>query len=208
MPQHGVMARLPSVLDSDDLPIAELCAARLDGELMAIDHGWVPVDEPDHPVSRAALVALRVPRALIIERLSAAWVHGALPTAPRVAQFCVPLSARIAVLNDRRVSVREVRIDVDDIVEVGGHPCTTMVRTAFDLLRDHTLDDGVACDVVAALHGVRPDLIEPIRARLDGAVRMPHRSLAVARLARTEAALRSRDRAPARDGDDQPSLTR
>ena len=31
------MARLPLVLNTDDLPIAELCAARLDGELFAID---------------------------------------------------------------------------------------------------------------------------------------------------------------------------
>ncbi|WP_173924154.1 hypothetical protein [Agromyces sp. Marseille-P2726] len=203
------MARLRSVLDTDDLPIAELCAARLDGEVVAIDHGWVPVDEPDHAASRAALVALQVPRSLIIERLSAAWVHGAIASPPVVAQFCVPYSARIAVLNHRRVSVREVRIDARDIVEVGDQPCTTIDRTAFDVLRDHTLDDRVACDVVAALHHVRPEIINLVEHRLDGAVRMPHRSLAVSRLRRTEAALRSAGRAGAsRLGDHPPSLTR
>ena len=61
MPKHGRMARLPMVLGTDDLPIAELCAARLDGELFAIDDGWAPVDEPDLPAFRAAVVALRVP---------------------------------------------------------------------------------------------------------------------------------------------------
>jgi hypothetical protein len=197
MPQHCVMTRLPAVLDTSDLPIAELCAARLDGELMAIDHGWVPVDEPDHPVSRAALVALRVPRTLIIERLSAAWVHGAIASAPVVAQFCVPQSARIAVLNDRRVNVREVRIDADDVVEVGGHPCTTVARTVFDVLRDPALDEATACEVAAAFQQVRPGTLELVGGRLDRAVRMPHRALAVSRLSRTVAALRSDDGAAA-----------
>ena len=36
MPQHGRMARLPPVLDTDDLPLAELCAARLDGDLWEV----------------------------------------------------------------------------------------------------------------------------------------------------------------------------
>ena len=84
MPQHGLMARLPAVLDTHDLPLAELCAARLDGELVAIDDGWTPLDEPDLPALRAAVTALRAPRSLVIERMSAAWVHGALAAPPPV----------------------------------------------------------------------------------------------------------------------------
>lgn len=204
MPQHGVMARIPAVLDTADLPIAELCAARLDGELMAIDDGWVPVDEPDLPASRAALVALRAQRALIIERLSAAWVHGASTTAPAIAQFCVPQSSRIAVLNDRRASVREVQLHDGDVVDIGGHACTSVPRTAFDLLRDHSLGDPQAIEVVVALLHLGPDVSTIVGRRLDDAVRMPHRALARARLGAAEAAWGSGSTARA----GQPSLTR
>lgn len=198
------MARLPAVLDTHDLPLAELCAARLDGELFAIDDGWAPVDEPDLPSLRAAVTALRAPRALIVERMSAAWVHGAIATPPPVAQFCVPLDARIAVIGDRRATVREVRIDDGEIMRFAGLRCTTPLRTAFDLLRDPQLDDAQVVDAVAGLLAERPGLGDAVRDRLDAATRMPYKTAALARLGRAEQAARRRsigERA-------QPSLTR
>lgn len=185
----GVMARLPAVLGTDHLPLAELCAARLDGELFAIDDGWAPVDEPDLPEFRAAALALRVPRALIIERLSAAWVHGAVDVPPSIAQFCVPLSARIAVLAERRATVREVRIDDGEVIRLGGVRCTSVVRTGFDLLRDPGLPDDASVEVTAALFETRRALLDELAAKLQAAVRMPYRSAALARLGRVEACL-------------------
>lgn len=202
MPHHGRMARLPVVLGTDDLPIAELCAARLDGELFAIDDGWAPIDEPDLPAFRAAVMALRVPRPLIIERLSAAWVHGALAAPPAIAQFCVPLSSRIAVISEHRATVREVRIDGAEIVEFGRILCTSVVRTGFDLLRDPTFDDDPVAAMVGALIAARDGLASGLRRRLDAATRMPHKSTAVARLDRAERVARSSSESA------QPSLTR
>lgn len=196
------MARLPVVLGTHDLPIAELCAARLDGELFAIDDGWAPVDEPDLPAFRAAVLALRMPRSLIIERLSAAWVHGALAVPPEQAQFCVPLSSRIAVISDLRATVREVRIDEAEIVSFARVRCTSVVRTGFDLLREPAFDDGFVEGMVAALMTERPELGPELRHRLDAATRMPHKSTALARLDRAEEGVRS-GAEPA-----QPSLTR
>lgn len=196
------MARLPVVLGTDDLPIAELCAARLDGELFAIDDGWAPIDEPDLPAFRAAVMALRVPRPLIIERLSAAWVHGALAAPPAIAQFCVPLSSRIAVISEHRATVREVRIDGAEIVEFGRIRCTSVVRTGFDLLRDPTFDDDPVAAMVGALIAARDGLASGLRRRLDAATRMPHKSKAVARLDRAERVARSSSESA------QPSLTR
>lgn len=196
------MARLPVVLGTDDLPIAELCAARLDGELFAIDDGWAPIDEPDLPAFRAAVMALRVPRPLIIERLSAAWVHGALAAPPAIAQFCVPLSSRIAVISEHRATVREVRIDGAEIVEFGRILCTSVVRTGFDLLRDPTFDDDPVAAMVGALIAARDGLASGLRRRLDAATRMPHKSTAVARLDRAERVARSSSESA------QPSLTR
>ena len=202
MPHHDGMARLPTVLGTDHLPLAELCAARLDGELFAIDQGWAPVDEPDLPAFRAMVMSLRAPRSLIIERLSAAWVHGALDAPPTVAQFCVPLDARIAVIDRPRTLVREVRIGDDEIVWFGELRCTSPIRTAFDLLRDPSLDEGVVVGVVADLQFERPALAAALHERLDSAVRMPHKAAARRRLELAESEHRSaRDRA-------QPSLTR
>lgn len=199
------MSRLPTVLGAVDLPIAELCAARLDGEVFAIDDGWAPVDEPDLPAFRAAVVALRMPRPLVIERMSAAWVHGGLLVAPEIAQFCVPHSARIAVIGDRRAVVREVKLDDGDLVEFGGIRCTSVERTGFDLLRDPGSDDEGVESAVGALIATRPWLASRLRDRLDGAIRMPHKALALARLAR--AGRRPAD-AGAHAVAGQPSLTR
>ena len=196
------MARLPAVLGTEHLPLAELCAARLDGEVFAIDDGWAPVDEPDLPAFRAVVTALRAPRSLVIERMSAAWVHGGLDAPPPIAQFCVPLDARIAVIAGHRAVVREVRIDDDEIVPFGDIRCTSLVRTGFDLLRDPTLDDGAVVGVVAALLSGRASLDAALHERLDAAVRMPHKAAARRRLDRAQHERRS---AAARD---QPSLTR
>ncbi|MDQ2660836.1 MAG: hypothetical protein M3Y52_03060 [Actinomycetota bacterium] len=180
------MARLPVVLGTDDLPLAELCAARLDGELFAIDDGWAPVDEPDLPAFRAAVIALRAPRRLVIERLSAAWVHGGLAVPPAVAQFCVPLSSRIAVIADHRAVVREVRIDDSEIVELGGIRCTSLVRTGFDLLREPTFDDALVDEIVGALIAAHERLGSALRRRLDAATRLPHKASALTRLDRAQ----------------------
>jgi hypothetical protein len=206
----GCMARLPAVLGTDDLPLAELCAARLDGELFAIDDGWAPVDEPDLPEFRAAALALRVPRSLIIERTSAAWVHGALDVPPGIAQFCVPSSARIAVLAERRATVREVRIEDHEVVRFGDVRCTSIVRTGFDLLRDPDLDDDLAVEVTTALFDARRALLGELADRLEGAFRMPYRSAALARLGRVELRLRPVDvrQMPGDAPTGQPSLTR
>lgn len=191
------------MLGTDDLPLAELCAARIDGDLFAIDEGWAPVDEPDLPSLRAAVVALRVSRSLIIERLSAAWVHDALDMAPRTAQFCVPHRSRIAAIADRRVTIREVVLADDEVIEYGAVRCTTPARTAFDLLRETSLPDPDAECVVARLLASRPRLEDQIRERLDRAHRMPHRARALLRLERAVETASSNA-----VGSAQPSLTR
>ena len=190
MPQHCLMARLPPVLDTRDLPLAELCAARLDGELFAVDDGWAPLDEPDLPAFRAAVTALRASRSLVIERMSAAWVHGAIAAPPALAQFCVPLSARIAVIGDHRALVREVRIDDAEIMRFGDVPCTTPVRTAFDLLRDPVLDEPAILDAVVSLATSHPELAAAVRDRFAAVPRMPHKSTALARLDQAEQVVR------------------
>jgi len=193
----GRMARLPSILDLDDLPIAELCAARLDGEVMRIGDGWCPVDEPDLPSLRAAAVVPGLAAPFIIERRSAAWVHGALPAPPPVAECCVPHSARVSTRSLPAVMLlREVAITPADIVMIGGVRCTSPDRTAFDLVREAEPLSG-AVGIVAALFAADGAAVERVRSRVELAHRLPHKAAALARLAAAEAAAA-----------DQPSLTR
>ncbi|MFB9309618.1 hypothetical protein BJY17_000921 [Agromyces hippuratus] len=199
------MAKLPTVLSIDDLSIAELCAARIDGELMMIDEAWAPVDEPDLPSLRAAAVALRAPRTLVIERHSAAWVHGALTAPPTLARFCVPRTARVALVSGPRLVVREVAIEPDEIIEYPRARCTTPVRTGFDLLRDPAEPDGEVESIVTALCADHPGLRADLRRRLEDSTRMPHRGLALRRFDRVEAMLAD---GRERQGRRQPSLTR
>ncbi|WP_400998837.1 hypothetical protein [Agromyces sp. GXQ0307] len=204
------MARLPSVLDLDDLPLAELCAARLDGEVMPIGAGWCPIDEPDLPSLRAASVSPRLPPPFVVERRSAAWVHGALPAPPPVAECCVPHSARVAIRSlPAGMLLREVAIEAADIVVIGGIRCTTVHRTVYDLVRDaDPARDAV--DIVAALLTSDRSAGHAVRARLERAHRLPHKAAALARLTSAEivaagppSVVAARPRVA-----DQPSLTR
>jgi hypothetical protein len=182
MLQHGRMARLPAVLGTRDLPLPELCAARLDGELFALGDGWCPVDEPDLPSLRAAAVAPRRPGLLIVERRSAAWVHGALPSPPAVSEYCIRYADRTTARVDFGCVVREVVIDESDVAAVGGVRCTTPLRTAFDLLRDVHADDDETVAIVGSLLDGEHGLEGRLRDRIESAHRLPHKARALARL--------------------------
>ena len=94
------MARLPPVLDTHDLPLAELCAARLDGELFAIDDGWAPLDEPDLPAFRAAVTALPCPKILALVRRNCSNNGSSQPPNPLgVSKRAVSLIARLCLLS-------------------------------------------------------------------------------------------------------------
>ena len=114
---HGTMPRLGPVLTAHDLPVPELMASRLDGELAMLDGAWTPVDEIEQPRHRALSLALRLPDRVIIEQRSAAWVWGALPTAPQQHQLCAATGARVRP-GEGWPAVREVviaeRRDLDD----------------------------------------------------------------------------------------------
>jgi hypothetical protein len=127
--------RLPAVLSARDLPIAELQAARLDGELFAIDECFSPIDEVEQRQHRAASLAALVPGRLIAEQHSAAWVYGALGSAPAHHEFCADTRARVRPTATGRFSLREVVIDADDFTEIGGMGVTTPLRTVIDLAR-------------------------------------------------------------------------
>ncbi|TAL44301.1 MAG: hypothetical protein EPN91_04690 [Salinibacterium sp.] len=129
------MTRLPAVLSGDDLPLAELHAARLDGELFRVDDCFSPIDEIAQPAHRARALATGLRDRLIAEQRSAAWIWGALETPPAVHQFCVVVGARVTPPGISWMTVREVVLDPSETVTLGGLQVTTPLRTAVDLAR-------------------------------------------------------------------------
>jgi hypothetical protein len=129
------MAKLGLVLTPTDLPLAELCAARLDGQLFQVDEAYSPVDQPELPATRAASLAIHCEQRLIAEQRSAAWIWGASALPPRRHELCASLGARARPTYVQRTLVREVVIDENDIVVIGGVQVTTPLRTIADLAR-------------------------------------------------------------------------
>lgn len=133
--QHGYMPRLASVLHFLDLPEAELHAARLDGELYLVDECFSPIDEIEQVIHRAQALTLALPAGLIAEQRSAAWVLGALARPPRPHQLCVDIEVRLRPGSLHGITVREVVIGADELLECAGLAVTTPIRTALDIAR-------------------------------------------------------------------------
>ena len=176
------MARLAPVLHSADLPLAELCAARLDGELVGVDEAFLPIDTRDGPAERASAAGRFWPQRLIAERVTAAWIWGAVPNPPARHQLCASKDARARPPVPARSSVREVVIAADEYELVGTVRVTTPLRTLVDLARfadPFTPDDAAVVRALGLLGAV--DLAD-CRAALDRRRNLPAKKLAWSRL--------------------------
>lgn len=129
------MTRLGWALDAHDLPRAELCAARLDGELFTLDQAYFPVDMPESPMHRAGTLLPVAGEHLIAERMSAAWVHGAKPQPPDRHQFCVDHRRRVYLPFAMGLLIREVVLSDSDVQRIAALRVTTPLRTVLDLAR-------------------------------------------------------------------------
>lgn len=127
------------ILTTNDLPLAELSAMRLDGEIVAVDQCFAPFDDFPSPEQRASALALNRGERLIAERHSAAWVWGALDHPPTPHEFCVAHNARVTRRPVPHLTVREVVLAEGDVIEIGGVAVTSPQRTIADLVRfsDH-----------------------------------------------------------------------
>jgi hypothetical protein len=131
---------LPAVLDSRILSIAELSAAWHDGEVVRLDDAFICVDEPDRREVRAGALRSCLPRVpavqhLIASGLSAAWILGAMDSAPWQHELCVRADERATVRLPPRFRQRELRLRDEDEMLIDGLRVTTVARTLSDLTR-------------------------------------------------------------------------
>jgi hypothetical protein len=130
-----VHARLPSLLSTLELPDPELRAAQLDGELFPLGDGWHVLDSPETVGSRALAVQLIAFPGAIAERLTAAWILGAIDAPPTRHHLAMNIAARTRVSPSVRFQLREVVIRSEETLSAAGLKVTTPMRTIHDLAR-------------------------------------------------------------------------
>lgn len=173
--------RLPSVLTTLDLPLPELHAARLDGDLFGLDTGFAPVDEIETAQHRALVVHAGLPARVIAEQRSAAWIWGAGP-APARHEVCVAIGARARIADPRSTVVREVVITAEEIVELDGLAVTSPLRTVLDLARFSTHFGDSERRTISALMADHAFDLADCRSELDRRRNLPLKRLAHERL--------------------------
>ena len=176
------MVRLAPVLHAGDLPLAELCAARLDGELVGVDEGFTPIDAGDSPINRAGAAGRFWPKRLIAEQGTAAWIWGARADPPARHQLCASKTARARPPVPARTVVREVVIDADEYAVVGALRVTTPLRTVVDLARFAEPYDDDARQTVCRLAVGFGVTLADCRGALDRRRNLPAKKLAWSRL--------------------------
>ena len=176
------MTRLSSVLTALDLPLAELCAARLDGELYALDEAFAPIDSPEGPTERARSVAAYCHGRLIAEQSTAAWIWGARATPPRYHELCASLGARARPVFPLRTLVREVVIDESEFAIIGGVPVTTPLRTIVDLVRTRETFGDEDAAVIGRLLSIGRTTVANCLTALESRQNLPNKRRARVRL--------------------------
>jgi len=159
-------AELPAVLSSQDLPLPELYAARLDGELFGLCDGFVVVDQPDHRNQRAAAVLIGQPDRVIAE--------------PH--ELCVGSSARVRSSGSGWTNVREVVIEPSEIAIVAGLQVTTPLRTIVDLARFAIPFGEREVRIVKAMIAISPIRLSDCRNALSERRNLPNKRRALERL--------------------------
>lgn len=176
------MTRLASVLTAADLPLAELSAARLDGELFLLDECYSLSDLPVGPVERGqALAAIRPGRA-IADTDSAAWLYGALADPPLVHSFAIDVANRAYVPPSLRYRTREVVVPSLDVANIGGCAVTTPLRTLSDLARTRASWTDADADVLRMLAELAEADEPRILRYLTATARLPNKNRARQRI--------------------------
>ncbi|MBB2977011.1 hypothetical protein FHX49_002603 [Microbacterium endophyticum] len=117
------------------LSLAELSAARLDGDVVELGEGFIPADAVETTALRAASLAPLLPPELAASHLSAAWVHGAIVEAPPRHTVVRSVSRRLHFRIGRRFIYRDAFVPEGDLENWAGIKVTTPTRTVVDLLR-------------------------------------------------------------------------
>lgn len=122
----------PLLFDRSVLPLAELFALVLDGQLYRVGDAFATVDTPDTPALRAQVFAALRPGHTVADRGTAAWIHGTRSVPPLRPQVCIDRRHRGSVPLD--FDAHQHALVEGDAVELAGVRVTSPLRTAADLM--------------------------------------------------------------------------
>ncbi|WP_194398384.1 type IV toxin-antitoxin system AbiEi family antitoxin [Microbacterium atlanticum] len=168
----------------DRLSRAELTAACLDGDLVALGEAYIPADAIETAALRAGSLSPMLGDRLAATHLTAAWIHGALPTPPVRHTVQRAVARRLHLVTDRRLVYRDLAVTPDDLQRVGGVFVTTPERTLADLAR---IGDEQHEEAARLLAEAVPGLVAAAVGRLQ-AGSLPYKRAALAVLQRIAAA--------------------
>lgn len=115
------------------LSLAELTAACLDGDLVALGEGFLVADAVETPRMRAGSLEVLTSSLVAVGLESAAWVWGARLHPPQRHDL-IRLSGRTTVHHPRAM-LHDFRTIPLDVVRFDGVVVTNPFRTAYDLVR-------------------------------------------------------------------------
>ena len=144
----------------DRLSLAELSAARLDGDLVELGEAYIPADAVETRELRAGSLRGLLGDTLAATHLSAAWVHGALPEPPARHTVQRAVARRLHQVSAGGWSTATSSVDPADLMSIGGvlgHDVPA--RTLADLSRvaddAHTRAARLLADAAPGLGGRR-----------------------------------------------------
>ena len=164
----------------DALSLAELSAARLDGHLVELGDAYIPADAVETTGLRAGSLRGLLGANLAATHLSAAWVHGGLHEPPARHTVQRAVSRRLHHVLGRRLRYRDLAIDPDDLLILGGVRVTTPGRTLADLAR---VDEAHHRHAARALAAALPGCAVAARTWLERHGSLPNKRAALALLA-------------------------
>ncbi|GAB3578862.1 hypothetical protein GCM10027406_15850 [Leifsonia lichenia] len=126
-------ALLPRLFRPDVLPIAELMALCLDGQLYRVGDSFATLDTPDSAALRAAAFAASAPAHVIADRGTAVWIHGARASPSHRPQVCVDARSRGGRIPPE-FDGRQTTLSRGDVQRIDAARVTSPARTALDLL--------------------------------------------------------------------------
>ncbi|MDQ0612806.1 hypothetical protein QF046_000447 [Microbacterium sp. W4I4] len=162
----------------DRLTAVELGAARLDGHVIEVGEGYMPMDTVEGADARATSIAHLVPANTAACGPTAAWIHGAGDSPPMLHHVRRTSATRLRSVTVPRVVYHEGRAAPDSVQTIAGVHVTGVLPTAMELLFDAALAHTDA-PWLRALLLVEPELLADVRVRLEATPRRPGRRGAV-----------------------------
>ncbi|MBS1672644.1 MAG: SAM-dependent methyltransferase [Actinobacteria bacterium] len=124
-------------LPGERLTLAELTAARLDGDVVELGEAYAPADLVETSALRAASLAPLISsvRGAAFAGMSAAWIHGAGDAPPERHELQSAEGKRLRAPSSGRFLVHDPVLEPVDLLRFGGTAVAGAVRTLIDLVR-------------------------------------------------------------------------